>query len=96
MIGFSQALAEDYGVRLEQDAQEQLQLIVIVCHTMGILIDGLMAYSLSTRGELNREKADVSALATRSMWPEMVRGRSTICLRRGNLPGGGAGICRPW
>lgn len=65
MIGFSQALTEDYGAQLESGAQEFLQQIVIACRTMGALIDGLLALSRSTRGELKQEDTDLSALAAR-------------------------------
>ncbi len=65
MIGFSQALTEDYGAKLEPGAHEYLQQIMIACHTMGALIDGLLELSRSTRGELNRERTDLSIFATR-------------------------------
>jgi light-regulated signal transduction histidine kinase (bacteriophytochrome) len=63
--GFSQALLEDYGERLAGDAKDYLDQIVIASRKMGELIDGLLALSRSTRGELRRDAIDVSALAAR-------------------------------
>jgi len=64
MSGFSQALVEDYGDKLEGDAKNYLDQIDIASRKMGELIDGILALSRSTRGELKHDFIDVSALAT--------------------------------
>ncbi len=63
--GFSQALIEDYGERLEGDAKNYLEQIVIASRKMGELIDGMLALSRSTRGQLRHDTIDLSALAAR-------------------------------
>lgn len=63
MNGFSQALREDYGARLDDQALGYLGHIEQASRNMGSLIDGLLALSRSTRGELRRDRVDVSALA---------------------------------
>ena len=65
MSGFSRALVEDYGERLEGEAKLYLEQIDLASRSMGGLIDGILALSRSTRGELRREAIDVSLLATR-------------------------------
>jgi PAS domain S-box-containing protein len=61
--GFSQALVEDYGGRLEGEAKNYLEQIVIASRKMGELIDGMLALSRSTRGQLRHDTVDLSALA---------------------------------
>ena len=63
--GFSQALVEDYGGRLDGEAKDYLEQIVIASRKMGELIDGMLALSRSTRGELRHDAIDLSALSTR-------------------------------
>ncbi|EGV18464.1 sensor histidine kinase [Thiocapsa marina] len=63
LSGFSQALMEDYGERLDGEALDDLQQIDIASRRMGELIDGILTLSRSTRGELRREPVDLSALA---------------------------------
>jgi PAS domain S-box-containing protein len=65
MSGFSQALAEDYGGKLSGDAANWLDQIGIASRRMGDLIDGLLTLSRSTRGTLQRDAVDVSALTRR-------------------------------
>ena len=65
MSGFSQALIEDYGDRLEGEARLYLDQIIQASHHMGELIDGLLMLSRCTRGELTREPVDLSALSER-------------------------------
>lgn len=65
MIGFSEALIEDYGTQLEGEARDYLDEIIAGSRQMGQLIDGLLALSRSTRGELRRDRVDLSALAER-------------------------------
>ncbi|BAL22368.1 sensor histidine kinase [Azoarcus sp. KH32C] len=63
MSGFSHALAEDYGDRLEGEGKKYLNQIDIASRNMAELIDGILALSRSTRGELKRERIDVTAMA---------------------------------
>lgn len=65
MSGFSQALIEDYGDRLDGEAKVYLDQIDISSRKMGELIDGILTLSRSTRGELQRDPIDISALAER-------------------------------
>lgn len=63
MSGFSQALTEDYGSLLQGDAQVFLDQINLASRKMSELIDGLLVLSRSTRGELQYDEVDLSALA---------------------------------
>lgn len=65
MGGFSEALVEDYGDRLEGEARDYLDEIIIGSRHMSQLIDGLLTLSRCTRGELRRDMVDLSALADR-------------------------------
>ncbi len=65
MSGFSQALVEDFGDRLDGDAHNYLDQIGLASRKMGELIDGILALSRSTRGELRRDPVDLSEMAQR-------------------------------
>ncbi len=65
MGGFSEALVEDYGDKLETAAREYLDEIIIGSRHMGQLIDGLLTLSRSTRGELRHDRVDLSLMAAR-------------------------------
>lgn len=65
MSGFSEALVEDFGDKLEAEAREYLYEIVVGSRHMGLLIDGLLTLSRSTRGELRRDRVDLSVMADR-------------------------------
>jgi len=65
MGGFSKALVEDFGDRLEGEARDYLEEIIIGSRHMGQLIDGLLTLSRSTRGELHRDRVDLSLMADR-------------------------------
>jgi signal transduction histidine kinase len=73
MSGFSQALLEDYGGRLEGEAGLYLEQIDLAARKMGGLIDGLLTLSRGVRGELKCEEVDISALARRAL-EELARG----------------------
>lgn len=62
MIGFSEALVEDFSEQLPLEAQEYLHEIAKAGENMSGLIDGLLSLSRSTRGELHRDRFDISAL----------------------------------
>lgn len=61
--GFSRALIEDYGERLDGDAQDFLQRIAAGAQRMGELIDALLGLARVTRTELRRDWVDLSRLA---------------------------------
>lgn len=63
MSGFADALREDCGDRLDAEAKTYLDQITIASRKMGELIDGILALSRSTRGEMQCERIDISALA---------------------------------
>jgi PAS domain S-box-containing protein len=61
--GFSEAIEKDYGDRLYGEGAHLLQRLQGAAARMGDLIDGLLRLSRCTRGQLNREPVDLSALA---------------------------------
>lgn len=63
MNGFSRALVEDCGEQLQGEARVYLEQIDLASRKMRDLIDGLLALSRSTRGEIQRDGVDLSALA---------------------------------
>ncbi|HJW55840.1 MAG TPA: PAS domain S-box protein [Burkholderiaceae bacterium] len=63
MSGFSRALIEDYGDRLEGEAKNDLDQIDIASRKMADLIDGILALSRCTRGDLRHDVVDLSVLA---------------------------------
>ena len=65
MIGFSQALQEDYGSQLQGEARTYLEQIKLASSKMSDLVDGLLLLSRSTSGEVRHDPIDISALATR-------------------------------
>jgi PAS domain S-box-containing protein len=72
MIGFSQALEEDYGEQLQGEAHVYLEQITTASRHMGELIDGLLALSRSTRGEIHYDCVDLSQMADQ-ICDELVR-----------------------
>ncbi len=62
MSGFSQALLEDYSDEIPEQGRLYLRQIDIASHKMGELIEGILALSRSTRGEVRRDPVDLSAL----------------------------------
>jgi two-component system, NtrC family, sensor kinase len=61
--GFSQALIEDYGDRLEAEAQHFLNRIRAAAQRMAALIDDLLSLSRISRTQVHRERVDLSSLA---------------------------------
>ena len=61
--GFSQALLEEYGGRLDDAARGHLDRVRAASQRMAQLIDDLLGLSRVTRAELRRERVDLSALA---------------------------------
>jgi PAS domain S-box-containing protein len=61
--GFSQALTEDYGDRLDAEGRRYLARVRESAQRMAELIDDLLTLSRVTRSELRRGRVDLSALA---------------------------------
>jgi PAS domain S-box-containing protein len=61
--GFSQALFEDYGDRLDAEALRYISRVREAAQRMAELIDDLLTLSRVTRSELRRESVDLSAMA---------------------------------
>jgi PAS domain S-box-containing protein len=61
--GFSQALVEDYGDRLEAVGKDYLRRVRTAAQRMAALIDDLLRLSRVTRAEMNFEPVDLSATA---------------------------------
>lgn len=60
--GFSEALLEDYADRLDEEGKTYLRYLQEGSRDMNELIEGLLKLSRSTRGELLRERIDLSVL----------------------------------
>ena len=73
MSGFSQALLEDHSDELPEQGRLYLRQIDIASHKMGELIEGILALSRSTRGEVRRDPVDLSALG-QQLLGELARG----------------------
>jgi PAS domain S-box-containing protein len=63
--GFSQALLEDYGDKLDTEGKRYLDNVRSAAQRMALLIDDLLALSRATRTELVREKVDVKPIIDR-------------------------------
>lgn len=63
MDGFSHALLEDYGERLDGTGRDYLRRVRGAAQRMGALIDDLLNLSRVSRAELVREPVDLSRLA---------------------------------
>jgi len=63
MDGFSQALLEDYGDKLDEEAKDSLQRIRAASQRMGRLIDELLGLSRVTRAELTLKPVNLSDVA---------------------------------
>jgi PAS domain S-box-containing protein len=61
--GFSQAVVEDYGDKLDATGRDYLQRVRRASQRMGGLIDDLLQLSRITRVDLTRDRVDLSALA---------------------------------
>ncbi|MBI5387455.1 MAG: GAF domain-containing protein [Verrucomicrobia bacterium] len=61
--GWSHALVEDYGGKLDAQGREYLATVCAETQRMGRLIDDLLQLSRVTRAEMRREPVDLSALA---------------------------------
>lgn len=85
--GFSRILLEEYAAGLDAEGRRLLGLVREGARNMGHLIDDLLAFSRAARGEVNRTKVDMAALA-RAAFREQLGdgGEGRIELRLGGLP----------
>lgn len=74
--GFSLALLEDYGEKLDENGQDYVQRIRKGCVRMGSLIDDMLQLSRLSRGEIKRAEVDLSNLA-REVVSELQKGEPT-------------------
>ena len=61
--GFSHALLEDCGDRLDAEGKGHLEIIIESARHMGHLIDDLLTLSRVSRGELRKQRVDLSDMA---------------------------------
>lgn len=62
MAGFSQALIEDFGNEIDGEAHVYLEQIIAGSRRMGVLVDGLLELSRSTRGVIERVEFDLAIM----------------------------------
>ena len=62
--GFAEALAEDYGDRLDETGREYAARVQAGCARMATLIDDLLRLSQVTQAEMNLQDVDLSAEVT--------------------------------
>ena len=96
MQGFSEALLEDYGERLDAAGHDYARRIVAAARQMDALIQDLLAYSRLVRAEVSLEHGEprdggATRPAARSSW------RSRIAAARSRSSGrsGGCGATGP-
>jgi PAS domain S-box-containing protein len=85
--GFSLALLEDYGDRLDGEGQGYLRMLRQNAQRMGDLIDDLLAFSRLGRQPISRQPADLRQIAERA-WEELesARAERAVEFRLGALP----------
>ncbi len=84
--GFSAALLEDYGDKLDAKGQEHLGRVRAAARRMGMLIDDLLELSKVGRAELRRQRVDLSELAG-TVAAELTRANPERLVRT-RIPGG--------
>ncbi|MBU6460698.1 MAG: HAMP domain-containing protein [Proteobacteria bacterium] len=84
--GFSQALLEDYGSLMNEEAMGYLKRVRAATQHMGQLIDDLLVLSRITRADMQREVVDLSALA-QEVLDELQRTEPLRCIRLKVEPG---------
>ena len=65
--GFSQALVDDYGDRMDENSRAHLRRVRVASQRMGQLIDDLLNLSRTSRAELRRARVSLTALAEATM-----------------------------
>jgi PAS domain S-box-containing protein len=63
ILGFSQALMEDYAEKLGNKGREYLERVVVSTNKMGQLINDLLRLSRSSRGDFHLEEVNLSGMA---------------------------------
>lgn len=63
IAGFSQAVLEDYGERLDEEGRSYLTRVCAAANRMGHLIDDLLALSRVSRSEVHREPVNLTRMA---------------------------------
>ncbi len=66
--GFSEAVLEDYGHKLDEEGRNYLERVVSASRRMSDLIDDLLKLSRVTRQELHRDRVDLSAMVEAYSW----------------------------
>jgi signal transduction histidine kinase len=61
--GFTKAIIEDYGEKLDRDGHEHLRRVCGAADRMGRLIDDMLNLSRVTRGEMRHERLNLSEVA---------------------------------
>jgi len=61
--GFSKAIMEDYGDKLDRDGHDHLRRVCDAADRMGRLIDDMLNLSRVTRGEMRHERINLSDIA---------------------------------
>jgi light-regulated signal transduction histidine kinase (bacteriophytochrome) len=65
--GFSLALLEDFGDKLDDTGKDYLNRVRNGCVRMGLLIDDMLKMSRLTRSDINRKTLDMSLMARKSI-----------------------------
>ena len=68
--GYAKILKEDYGASFDEEGTRLLDIVQDNAKKMGILIDGLLAFSRLGRKEINKSWIDMAALAE-NVWTEL-------------------------
>jgi PAS domain S-box-containing protein len=63
LSGFSEAILEDYGHKMDPECQSLLNRILVASQRMGQLIDGLLDLSRVTRVDMRLESVDMTTIA---------------------------------
>lgn len=85
--GFSDAVLEDYGSQLPEQARNYLRTIRRGAQRMGALIDDLLAFSRLGRQPLTKQPVDMEALVRSVLQELLPRGQERqVELVNGNLP----------
>lgn len=61
--GFTEVLDSDYGSLLPEEAQQYLKMVMTATNSMGQLIDDLLEFSKSGRGDIDRKETNLSDFA---------------------------------
>lgn len=82
--GYSRMLEEDYGGKLDAEAQRLIGVVRGNARRMGQLIDDLLAFSRLGRQPTSRSRVDMTRMASEVI--EELRGASTAEIKLGALP----------